>query len=112
MTQSARSVLIDPTDDDFIFAGTEAGLFRSRDGSATWEQLASVPSKPVTSLATDPQGSVLFASVNDVGVFKGVFSPPTPPSVPDLTWPSLIGLAVALTLLAHRRLGRRTPLEG
>jgi photosystem II stability/assembly factor-like uncharacterized protein len=72
LTESVRSLVIDPTDSDSVFAGTEVGLFWSSDGGTSWQRIDSVPPKPVTSLAMDPQGRVLYAAVNDVGIFKGV----------------------------------------
>ncbi|MFQ5872821.1 MAG: WD40/YVTN/BNR-like repeat-containing protein, partial [Dehalococcoidia bacterium] len=72
LTRAVRSLLIDPTNTDTIFAGTEVGLFWSPDGGATWERLDSVPAKSVTGLATDSQGRLLYAAVNDVGIFKGM----------------------------------------
>ena len=72
LREPVSSLVIDPCDGDVIFAGTHAGLFWSADGGGGWKRIDSVPLRPVHALAMDPAGRVLFAAVNDVGVFKGV----------------------------------------
>lgn len=72
LNKPVHSLVIDPMDGDTIFAGTEVGLFWSSDGGASWQRIESVPARPVPSLAMDPQGRVLLAAVNEVGIFKGV----------------------------------------
>lgn len=72
LRESVRSLLVDPSESSNVFSGTEAGLYWSQDGGRTWQRLESVPAQPVTSLAMDAEGRVLYAAVNGVGIFKGV----------------------------------------
>ena len=72
LARQVFSMVIDPTDDDTAFAGTDSGLFQTTDGGVTWERMDSVPSGRVASLAIDPKGRMLYAAVNNVGIFKGV----------------------------------------
>jgi hypothetical protein len=71
LTAPVRSAVVDPVNTDTVYAGTIEGLFWSDDGGSTWRRIESVPPKSVTDLAIDPEGRVLYAAVNDVGVFKG-----------------------------------------
>ncbi len=72
LSEHVHRLLIDPAEPSFLYAGTDNGLFWSFNGGDTWQRLESVPAKPVTGLAMDAQGRVLYAAVNTVGVFKGV----------------------------------------
>jgi photosystem II stability/assembly factor-like uncharacterized protein len=56
----AHCLAVDPDDPDRLYAGTFAqGLFRSRDGGATWEQVGeAIPHKRVLSVAFAPSRQV------------------------------------------------------
>ncbi len=65
-------LFVDPVKPGFLYAGTDKGLFWSRNRGNTWRRLKSVPAKPVTGLAIDASGKVLYVAVNRVGIFKAV----------------------------------------
>ena len=56
-----NSVAIDPTDSNFLYAGSDGGLFVSRDGGENWTAAAGVRSR-TGSIAVDPSSpSTVFA---------------------------------------------------
>ncbi len=65
-------VLGDVADEAALYAGTWDGLYASHDTGKTWTRVPSVPPGRVSDLAMDPEGRVLVAVVNEVGVWKGV----------------------------------------
>jgi photosystem II stability/assembly factor-like uncharacterized protein len=69
-----RSLVVDPKQPERLFLGTDEGLFQSLDGGATWGRLDSVPADRVLGLAMDPAGRVLYAAVNNHGVYRGLAS--------------------------------------
>ncbi len=67
-----RSIAVDPTNIEVIYAGTDAGVYRSIDGGLTWEPAGAGLgiARRVNTLAVDPSNpSVLYAGTND-GVYK------------------------------------------
>lgn len=67
-----RALAIDPDAPQAIYAGTVAGLYGSTDGGGSWALVAGVPALVVTGLAMATDGSALYASVDEAGVYKGV----------------------------------------
>ena len=67
-----QALAVHPTAPHTLFAGGDTGLFVSRDGGATWEQLASPEALPtIWSLAIDPvDPSILFAGTRPAGVYR------------------------------------------
>ncbi len=66
---SVYSLVIDPQSSSTLYAGTDSGVYRTRDSGATWipfsQQLAGVPTR---SLAIGPDGQFLHAAT-DYGPF-------------------------------------------
>src|SRR5712675_888690 len=69
----ARFLAIDPQNPSTVYAGTAAGVFKSKDGGANWSN-AGLIGFSVSSLAIDPQNPGTLYAVN-------AFCCP-PPSVP------------------------------
>lgn len=52
---NVRALRVDPTDPATVWAGTDAGLFRSGDGGARWAPVPSIAAgRPLWSIAIDP----------------------------------------------------------
>jgi photosystem II stability/assembly factor-like uncharacterized protein len=73
----ANQILVDTTDSSTIYAATgdyyrgiPGGVFWSRDGGATWDQLGMLPSSIIYSLALDSRGWTLYAGSRGGGVFS------------------------------------------
>lgn len=55
---------------DSLFAGTEGGVFKSKDGGNTWEPInEGLTSKDITALAINQQGDI-FAGTAEDGIFR------------------------------------------
>jgi photosystem II stability/assembly factor-like uncharacterized protein len=53
-----RVIAVDPNDTSILFAGTEAGLYRSKNGGDEWERLESaLNDRQIWSMAIDPRNS-------------------------------------------------------
>ena len=65
------AMAIDSLTPSTLYAGTDAGIFKSRDGGASWRAANSgLTNLTIQSLAVDPQApSILYAGTND-GIFK------------------------------------------
>jgi Fibronectin type III domain/RTX calcium-binding nonapeptide repeat (4 copies)/Domain of unknown function DUF11 len=79
---SVYTVAVAPGKPGWLYAGTEAGVFASADGGATWHLPTDGPARvPVTELLWD--GNRLVAATYGRGVFEatidGVVAVPTPP---------------------------------
>ena len=62
--------LVSSGDGSLVFAGTHAGVFRSRDGARTWESARSgLPAAPVRGLTLSEDARSLFAAT-DTGFFR------------------------------------------
>ena len=67
-----RALAIDPQTPSTLYAGTDAGVFQSRDAGATWRAVSvGLANTDVQALAIDPQSpSTLYAGTWDRGVFQ------------------------------------------
>ncbi len=67
-----NSLAIDPGSPATLYAGTEAGIFKSRDGGDNWAAAnAGLSSPQVTSLVIDPRhSSTIYAGTQGGGVYK------------------------------------------
>ena len=66
--------LASAADSSLVYAGTHAGVFRSRDGGAHWEPASGgLPGTPVRCLEIGPESSVVFAGT-DSGLFRSIDS--------------------------------------
>src|SRR5438874_32924 len=70
---SIKALAIDPMTPATLYAGTNAGVFKSTDGGGSWSAInTSLPSvKYVLALAIDPlTPATLYAGIDIYGVFK------------------------------------------
>ena len=75
-----NDVEIDPADPNTIYAGTEVGVFVSRDGGSTWD----LPQDGPANVSVDEMfwmGTTLVAATHGRGVFAADSSGATPPTV-------------------------------
>ena len=70
----AHSVLVDPTNNQRIYVGTDLGVFVSLDGGANWLQEAGFPNVPVESLSLNKVAPTtkLYAFTHGRGAFSTV----------------------------------------
>ncbi len=65
------SLVVDPTDNQDMLAGTDEGIYRSIDGGAHWYQMANTMStKAVKALAMDPQDPMVIYAGTTEGIYK------------------------------------------
>jgi photosystem II stability/assembly factor-like uncharacterized protein/N-acetylneuraminic acid mutarotase len=66
------ALTVDPSQSNFVYAGTQQGVFRSSDGGNRWEQLQDgLPMLLVTDIVVDPsKSSNVYVSTEDKGVYK------------------------------------------
>ncbi len=73
-----RKIIVSPSDPDFLFLATSTGLWRSRDGGATWDSTPGQTSfydGDITDIAMDPgAASILYMAVRRVGLLKSTTS--------------------------------------
>ncbi len=63
-------IIIDPANDNIVLAATEAGIFKSNNGGATWIKVYS-SNKGVEDLVADPTNfNILFAGENTLGILR------------------------------------------
>ncbi len=68
--QAAFSLAVDPTNPQTLYVGTTNDVIVSRDGGATWAELApGLPPMPIEQLLIGP-GGVLYAQVPGNGVYR------------------------------------------
>ncbi|HJX26645.1 MAG TPA: hypothetical protein VJ885_01940 [Thermoanaerobaculia bacterium] len=64
-------VVLDPTDDDVLYAGLDEGVFKSTDAGETWSRLGTWPAVQLTELVIDPrEPSILYAGTAGEGVLR------------------------------------------
>ena len=96
-----RSLAIDPGNSSTLYAGTNAGVFKSTDGGESWsavntglpESISSGNYPAVISLAVDPaSNSTVYAVISGYGVFKSTngggnwIAVSTNTGLPNLDW--------------------------
>jgi photosystem II stability/assembly factor-like uncharacterized protein len=76
-----RTIVVDPTDSDTIYAGDHTGgVYISRDGGATWYPLnTGLGNRTINVLALADDGSVLYAGTMGDGVYRLDMEPPAEP---------------------------------
>lgn len=68
---SVHVVVLDPTDDDVLYAGLDEGVFKSTDAGETWSRLGTWPDVRLTELVIDPwEPSILYAGTDGEGVLR------------------------------------------
>jgi photosystem II stability/assembly factor-like uncharacterized protein len=67
-----RSIEIDPSDPDRVYAGFRGAVYASDDGGRSWNQAVGGLARhgSVTSIAVDPLRHAIHAGVNGRGVFE------------------------------------------
>jgi photosystem II stability/assembly factor-like uncharacterized protein len=69
-SEPVSALVVDPSSPDVLYAGTPDDVLVSRDGGATWAELApGLPPAPVRRLAFGPAGT-LYAAVQSNGVYR------------------------------------------
>jgi photosystem II stability/assembly factor-like uncharacterized protein len=64
------SLAVDAAQPDTVYAGTDKGLYKTRDGGGSWSRVNVGVAHGVTAVAADPQRSgVVFAAFGDAGIF-------------------------------------------
>jgi photosystem II stability/assembly factor-like uncharacterized protein len=72
-----NDIIIDPGSRDFLYVGTDVGVFRSTDGGQAWEDLnEGLPVVPVTDLTLHGPTRTLVASTYGRSMFSVTLPPP------------------------------------
>ena len=95
-----RAIALHPTQPDTVFAGTQAGLYRSDDGGDTWRSLGLPgPLQTVWSIALDPRDAgTIFVGVEGFAVWRSrdggahwqKLDVPTPGGIPEMPFPTRV----------------------
>ncbi|MFL6583402.1 MAG: hypothetical protein ACJ8KU_02660, partial [Chthoniobacterales bacterium] len=87
---SANAITIDPLNSNYIYLGTDAGVYRSTDGGLSWNAYGSgLPNVAVFGLQLQNSHRVLRAATHGRGMYEiGVDAPPAPPVPTPTATPS------------------------
>ncbi|MGH3146011.1 MAG: WD40/YVTN/BNR-like repeat-containing protein [Rubrobacter sp.] len=68
--RGAQCLAVDPRDPDVVYAGTSAeGMYRSRDGGSSWEELSGIEHPRVTAVAVSPADGAVYAGTEPSSLF-------------------------------------------
>ena len=97
---SVQAITIHPMDADVIYAGTQDGPYRSRDGGARWERGAFPDGLQVWSLTVHPRATnVVYAGTSPVGVWRSEDGGATWSELPNVKQPDRIKMSFACRVM-------------
>jgi photosystem II stability/assembly factor-like uncharacterized protein len=96
----ANAVLVDPTNSQTIYVGTDIGVFVTNDGGQSWNEYGeNLPTVPVTQLrAFPPNGPAQFLRASTYG--RGLWQAPLADSIPDFQDFAVVPQTQSLTISA------------